>query len=176
MKKTILRFGTLGAICIAVIFFLSWIIARPESGNYDQQEIIGYASIILSMLFVFLGIKYYRDKVNNGHISFLQGLKLGILIVLFPSLAFAAIDIIWVLVLDPNFAEKYYAHEAEKLRASLSASELQVKLKEMEAQKEMFSNPAIGFVVMFMTVFIIGLIVTVISALILKRSPAAARA
>lgn len=170
MKKTVLRYGLYGAICIIVIFSLTWMFFSVSSDNYAQQEVVGYTTIILSMIFVFFGIRHYRDKFNNGNISFLQGLKLGVLIVIFPSLAFALMNLLYVVVLDPDFTEKYYAHEVEKLRASLPASELQAKLTEMEMQKEMFSSPAISSIVMFLTVFIIGLIVTVISALILKRS------
>ena len=47
--------------------------------------------------------------------------------------------------------------------------ELQEKIKEMEAEKEMFSSPVMNFLLMFLTVFMIGLIVSLLSSLILQN-------
>lgn len=106
--------------------------------------------------------------------SFGQGLKLGLLIVLFPSLAFAILNAIYVLVIDPSFVDTYYNYQVEQMKASTPAEKFAEELKEMEDQKKMFSNPVVGSFIMFITVFAIGLIVSVISALVLKRSQKAA--
>ena len=167
MKKTILRFGIYGAITICILFLLGWYIGKNL--DYSAQEIIGYASMIISLSFVYFGIKHFRDKENEGFISFKKALLIGLLISLITAIAFGALDIIYIEFLNPNFTAEYYAHAVEDMRNSLSAEEFEVKLAELESQKELFSNPIFSFLLMALTVFIIGFIISLISSLILQR-------
>ena len=169
MKQTILRYGIFSAITICGLFLIGWFAGKGLELDYTAQEIIGYTSMILSLSFVFLGIKHYRDKVNNGSVSFGKALIIGLLISLFASLAFGLIDIIYIEYINPNFTAEYYDHQISELKASLSGSELESALTKMESQKEMFSNKFMSFVVMSLTVFVIGFIVSLLSSLILQR-------
>ena len=166
MKKAILRFGLYGALAISVLFVLGWFLGRHL--DYTTQEIIGYASMIVSLGFVYAGIKHFRDKENNGLISFKEGLVIGVLISLITALAFGMVDVIY-LQLNPDFTADYYAHAVEEMRVELSATDFKLKLAELESEKELFSKPLISFLVMAMTVFIIGVIISLISALMLQR-------
>jgi hypothetical protein len=168
MKKTVLRYGLFSAITIVILFTASWFIFRDS--NFEAQEVFGYTSMVLSLLFVFFGIKHYRDKENGGQLTFGQGMKVGLLIVLIPALIFGIFDIFYTTVLNPGFLDRYYTAEVAKMQQSLSASEFQAAKAELDAEKEMFSKPGVAPLVMFLTVFIIGVIVTVISSLILKRN------
>lgn len=171
MKQTVLRYGGYAFLFLAVFFILTWIFfGGATEKNFQAREVVGYLAIFLSTLFVFFGLKHYRDKVNGGLMSFGQGLKLGLLIVLFPSLAFALLNAIYVLVIDPSFVDTYYNYQVAQMKASTPAEKIAEELKEMEDQKKMFSNPVVGSFIMFITVFAIGLIVSVISALVLKRN------
>jgi Protein of unknown function (DUF4199) len=114
-------------------------------------------------------MRQYRDKWNNGQLSFGQGLKVGILIVLIPSVAFGLFDLLYTEVLHPGWVDEYYAKYIERIKASTPPSQLEAALRKANNQKEMFSNPLIQFLLMSATVFIIGLIVTIISALTLRR-------
>nr|WP_298922863.1 DUF4199 domain-containing protein [uncultured Allomuricauda sp.] len=167
MKKTITRFGLYGAITISILFLTSWFLLSDLS--YSIQEVLGYVSMILSLGFVYLGIKHFRDKENQGKVSFKQALIIGILISLITALAFGFLDIFYSEVLNPDFTTQYYDTAVENMRTSLSADEFEIKLAKLESQREMFSNPLFSFALMAMTVFIIGFIITLISALILQR-------
>ncbi|MBD0287950.1 MAG: DUF4199 domain-containing protein [Flavisolibacter sp.] len=169
MRKTALRFGLYGIYTILAFFLLSWLIFNQRTENYEAQEIAGWAGILLSVIFVYFGLKYYRDKQNNGSLNFGEGLKLGMLIVLFPSVAFAIFDVVYVMVLDPQFFDKYYTYQVEQIRNTVPASELAQRMKELQQQRDMFSSPLVQFIVMFLSVFVTGLIVTIISTLLLKR-------
>ncbi|HEY0680038.1 MAG TPA: DUF4199 domain-containing protein [Chitinophagaceae bacterium] len=170
MKKTVLRYGLLSSLVIVILFFLAWLFFGSDN-NYASQEIVGYASIIVALLFVFFGIKHYRDHENEGKLSFGQGMKLGVLIVLIPSIAFGLFNVFYVLVLDPQFVEKYYQSQLDTMQKTLSAADFEIQRSKMESQRALFGNPAVNFILMFLTVFIMGVIVTVISSLILKRNP-----
>jgi putative flippase GtrA len=169
MKKTALRYGLYGILTILAVFFMSWLLLSSRTDNYQTREVVGWTGIFLSVVFVFFGLKYYRDKQNGGSLSFMEGLKLGLLIVLFPSVAFGLFNVFYILVLDPDFLDKYYGYQVEQLKNSVPAAELDRRIKEVQDTREMFSSPFIQFIVMFLSVAAIGLIVTVISTLILKR-------
>ncbi|MDN5204930.1 DUF4199 domain-containing protein [Fulvivirgaceae bacterium BMA10] len=172
MKKIVIRFGTYASILIVGVSFMFWLFSS-ETPNYTFAEIAGYASIILSMAFVFLGIRYYRDNEKNGSISFGEALKLGVLIVLIPSLAFGVYNFIYTEVMDPDFTETYYQYRVDQMKGTMSEADFEAAVQKMESEKAMFTNPVIGSLVMFLTVFLIGFVIALISALILKREGSA---
>lgn len=169
MKNTILRYGIYSAVTICLLALAGWFLGKNL--DYSLQEVIGYAGMVIALLFVFFGIKHYRDKENNGVVSFGKALQTGILITLFAALSFGILDVIYIKYINPDFMTEYYTNYAEQMKNSLSESEFQIKLKELETQKEMFSNTFVSFLLMSATVFIIGFIISLLSALILQRKP-----
>jgi hypothetical protein len=167
MRKTVVRFGLYGLGLMLAVLIINFLIFR-NNYNWEVQEILGYATIILSLLFVYFGIRHWRDNYNSGRLSFGEGLKLGSLITLFPSVAFGLFTLLEMNVLDPEFSNKYYAHYQEKLKASTPPDKIQQALEKLESEKEMFSSPFLQFTFMFLTVFLIGIVITVISSLILQ--------
>ena len=167
MKNTVLRYGLYSAITLGGLFILGFLIGKNL--DYSAREVYGYASMVLSLMFVFFGIKHYRDKENNGAVSFGKGLLIGVLISLIAALAFGIIDVIYIEYINPDFVTEYYEHQVETLRTTLPEEEFQERFQEMESQKAFFSSTALNFLVMFMTVFVLGFIISLISALILQR-------
>ena len=168
MKKILLRAFIYALVCMIILFGLTAILS--EKASFGIQEVIGYAGIVLSLLFVYFGIRQYRDQVNGGYLSFGQGLKVGLLIVLIPAILFASFDLIYTMFINPDFFNEYYTTYLEQMRATLPAAEFEAKAKELEAQKELFSNKPVQFGLMFIIVFAIGVIITVISSLVLRKN------
>ncbi len=168
MKKTILRYGGFSVIFM-VLFFLLEMLIFSEKKDFRVQEIFGWIGIFISTIFIFFGIRYYRDQYNDGNLSFGKGLKVGLLILLMPSLAFGIFNVIYVM-LNPDFMDTYYNYQVTQLKESLPAGEAALKIQAMEKDKEMWMSPAVQFFGMFASVFLVGVIVTVISTLILRRT------
>jgi hypothetical protein len=170
MKNIVLRNGLYAAlISTGIPFLLFFLMGGSENENYNISEIIGYSAILLSMVFVFLGIKKYRDENNGGAITFWQGMKIGLLIVAIPSIAFGLFNLLYVEVLDPEFMDKYFQHHMDQAQAKMNAVEFEEMKAEMEAEMELFQKPIVQFGAMFFSVFLIGFIVTIISSIVLKR-------
>jgi Protein of unknown function (DUF4199) len=171
MKPAVLRFGLYSTLLIVALgLFNYYVLARFAS--YPVQEVAGYLAMLLSMIFVFMGIRHYRDAHNGGALSFAQGLKVGVLIVLIPALLFGLFDLFYTKVLNPGWQDDYYNNYMQQLRNSTPPEKLEAALAKAAREKETFSNPFMLFLVMSGTVFIIGLIVTVISSLTLRRASA----
>ncbi len=167
MKRTVIKFGKYSSIILVVLFGLSFIF--QESMDYSTSEVFGYVVIVVALSFVYFGIKNYRDTINDGLVSFSKALKIGVLISLIASLTFGALNVVYTEIINPDFTEEYYAHSVEKYRESLPEAEFKVKYEQLESEKDLFTNPLINFMVMALTVFIIGFIISLISGLILQR-------
>ena len=171
MKSTVYRYGIYATLTIIILSYIVFFLLKNT--GQGLQEVAGYLSMLLAMIFIFLGIRHFRDKVNGGYLSFGQGLKIGILIVLIPAVAFGLFDILYTEVLNPTWKEDYYSKYIDNLRKSVAADKLDAAIKKAEKEKEMFSNPVFQFLLMGGTVFIICIIVTIISSLTLRRSKSA---
>ena len=171
MKSTVYRYGIYATLTIVGLAWGAFLLLK--NAGQGIQEVAGYLSMLLAMVFIFLGIRHFRDKVNGGYLSFGQGLKVGLLIVLIPAVAFGLFDILYTEVLNPTWKEDYYSKYIDGLRKSVATDKLDAAIKKAEKEKEMFSNPVFHFLLMGGTVFIIGFIVTIISSLTLRRSKTA---
>jgi hypothetical protein len=70
----------------------------------------------------------------------------------------------------PDFADKYAAASIDALRAKgASAAELATAQQKMADFKRLYANPLINIGMTFMEVFPVGLIVTLVSAGILRK-------
>jgi hypothetical protein len=167
MKVTVYRYGIYAGLVLLVLNTINFFVLDRES--YGVQEAFGYLVIFVSMIFVFLGIRHYRDHVNGGVMSFGKGLKVGVLILLVPSVFFGLFDLLYTHVINPDWSHGYFAHYVEQIKATTPPEKLAAALKQAEAQKELFSNPILEFLIMAATVFIIGFIVSIISSLTLMR-------
>jgi hypothetical protein len=163
MKKTVLKFGLYSGITILVLFLCSYSFMTDLS--FETQEVLGYTSMFAALVFVFFGIKSYRDKENGGYISFGRALGLGLLITLIPALAFGIFDAIYVTYVYPEFFSEYYT----AMQAKMSPEELVKMEADMESMK-FFFTPFGTFLLMFLTVFILGFIISLLSSMILRRT------
>lgn len=169
MKQVIFKYGKCASLSICLLFIISWYALQFLS--YTAQEIVGYASMVLALLFVYFGIKYFRDKVNQGKLSFKQAFLIGLGISGITAIAFGLLDVLYVTVLNPDFMQDYYQNTLTQWQSTLPAEAYAAKVAQLENQKAMFENPLILFLLMAMTVFTIGFIITLISSLILQRKP-----
>lgn len=164
MKKTVLRYGLYSAAFLTAVFsFNMWI------GGFGTTMTAGYITMVLSVSFVYFGLRYYRDKQNNGQLSFGEGLKLGMLITLEPALSIGFFDLVYIKVFNPDFYEKYEASELARLKTTTPAAEYGAKADALHKQIVFMSQWWVDFLFMFTQVAAIGLIITVISTFILKR-------
>jgi amino acid transporter len=169
MKRTVLVFGLIAGIIVTAIMVIS--MARCYSNpNFESSMVLGYASMLLAFSFIYVGVKNYRDKYNEGIISFGKAFKVGFLICLVASTVYVLVWLIDYYLFIPDFMDKYTAHTLlEAKKSGASATELASKTEEMNKYKEMYKNPIWIILLTYMEIIPIGLVVSLISAMILKR-------
>ena len=85
------------------------------------------------------------------------------------ALAFGVLDVIYIKYINPDFTEEYYTRSLAELEETLPAAEFEIERVKMESQKELFMSPIMSFILMSMTVFVIGFIISLLSAMVLQR-------
>jgi Protein of unknown function (DUF4199) len=170
MKKTILTFGLISG----AISSLMMVATVPFAGkiSFDKGLIIGYTSIVLSFLLVFFGIRSYRDNVGKGQITFSKAFVVGISITLISCICYVVTWEILYFNFLPDFMDKYGAHMVERAKASgASATAVQAQVEQAKKYKEMYDNPLLNAAMTFIEPFPVGLVITVLSAAVLRRKP-----
>jgi hypothetical protein len=169
MKKIVLTFGLISGAIIAGLMLVT--VPFAERIGFENATIVGYTSMVLSFLLVFFGIRSYRENVGGGYITFGRGFTVGILIALISSLAYV---LTWEIVYQNwlyDFPEKYTNYVIEKARASgVSAEELARQSTELNSMWAVYrSSIFIRAVATFIEPFPVGLIITLISAGVLRK-------
>jgi len=169
MKKVVLTFGFISGL-IVVILMLSSMSLKHYKADFHLAEVIGYASMIVSLSMVFFGVRSYRDNYLNGSISFSKAFQVGILITLISACMYVAGWMIYSEITGPAMMNEYFQHSINEINTSAaSATEKAAKIKEVEMWREYYKNPLIKMGLTFMEILPVGLIVTLLSAFILKR-------
>ena len=170
MRKTIWTFGLIAGAVLSVMMLAT--LPFADRIGFDSLQIIGYTTMVLSFLMVFFGIRTYRDNVAGGTVTFGRAFRVGLLITLISCACYVATWQVIYYKLAPDFVDKYAAHMLDKAKASgASEQELVTQRRKMEEFQEMYSNPFVNVAITFVEPFPVGLLVTLISAGILKRKP-----
>ena len=169
MKKTILTFGLISG----AISSLMMGITIPFADRIGHSYLLGYTTIVLSMLLVFFGVRSYRDHVGNGQITFSRAFLVGLAITVISCMCYVASWEVIYFNFMPDFADKYAAQVVQKLQAAgASAAAIQMKVAEMQRFKQLYAKPLYNVAMTFIEPFPVGLLVSLVSAAILrKRKP-----
>ena len=103
MKNFIVRFGVLGACVSIALGLINWFTVAQWYGVSTSQA-IGYTSIAVSMLCIPLGIRYFRDKLNQGKVSFGEAFKIGNGITFVAAVIKGLYSMLFFLVEGDDFA------------------------------------------------------------------------
>ena len=171
MKKIILVCGLISGIIVSV-FMVSSIAVCYSSSDFEGNMLLGYAAMLLSFSLIFVGVKNFRDKYNGGFVSFGKAFQIGLLITLIASTVYVIVWLIDYYLFVPEFMERYTAHVMRELQQEgATAQELREKSVEMEGYREMYKSPLMVILFTYAEILPVGLIVSLLCALILKKKP-----
>ncbi len=169
MNKTILKYGLIsGAIASALM--LASALYYHRTMDFKYGEVVGYAGILLSMLFVYFGTRNYRDRQEGEKFTFLKALEVSLLITLISCLCYV---VTWMFVYEfimPDFMDKFADHMVEQMKLS-GAGEEQIRqtAAKMEEYKAIYRNPLKRFAFTFIEPLPVGLLVSLVSSVVLRK-------
>lgn len=167
-KKIILTFGGLsGLVAVAMMWATLPFI---HSIGFDKGAIVGYTSIVISFLFVFFGVRAYRQSLEGAPLTFGNAFGVGILITLISCVFYVASWMVMSNTVMPDFVDQYSNYVMESLRTSgATQAAIDAKAGELAQFRTMYQNPLWVMAFTFLEPFPVGLLVTLISALTLRR-------
>lgn len=161
MKNYVLKYGLIAGVVNITLGLTNWFTIAQYYGP-TLSRAIGYLSIAVALMCVPLGIKYFRDHLNRGLISFNKAMSVGLGITLITSFITFLYSMLFFVFAGDSFTEWN--------KRGLSAAELR------ELENQIAQTPDFVFtawfqgLILFVTVFMIGLIISLISALVMKRT------
>jgi ethanolamine transporter EutH len=174
MKKTIFICGLIGGLIVTW-----WMIAAMAgllNPYFENGMLLGYATMLVAFSLIFVAVKNSRDKYNGGFISFGKALKIGLLITLVASTIYVLVWLIDYYYFIPDFFDKYAAHMLAKMKAAgASAAEMQEQAAAIQGYTQMYKNPLFNAMFTYLEILPVGIIVSLLAAVILKRKPDAAK-
>lgn len=169
MLRIILIYGVIGGLIVAVPMGVSMLTLTEETVP-ENAALYGYLSMLLAFTMVFVGIKHYRDKVLGGVIRFMPALGVGLGISAVASLFWV---VGWEITLASgfDFAGAYTDSvvAAAEARGAPAAEIDQVRAETAEFLA-LYANPLFRLPVTFIEMFPIGLLISLISAALLRNS------
>lgn len=169
MTKIVLTFGLLSGAVAAVMMFLT--LPFAERIGFDRAVYVGYTVIVISMLFVYFGVRSYRDNVLGGRMNFGKAFTAGMLITIISSACYVAAWLVMYYGFMPDFANQYADYLVEQARTpGASQADIDAAIKQGEQARQWLANPLINAAVSFTEPLPVGVIVTLISAAVLKKT------
>jgi Protein of unknown function (DUF4199) len=170
MNKIIWVYGTIAGLIMGAMFFITDPLWDNGMINFDNGMWVGYTTMVIALSLIFFGIKTYRDNKKEGVITFGHAFKVGILITLVASVLYVAS---WEVALKtvskefPEVMKNYYLQEARK--EAKNEQEAKAAEEKIKQTMVMYANPVIRFGFTFIEVFPVGLVITLVSAGMLRR-------
>ena len=169
MTKIVLIFGLISGVIAGGLMWILMGTVNTGSIDFDNGMIWGYATMIIALSLVFFGIKSYRDN-HGGKITFVKGLQVGILISLISAVCYAAAWELYYPRIGDEFMQKYTTYYLDKMKKEgASDAEIEKARTESEQFMEMYKNIFVRFAMSLMEILPVGVIVTLLSAILLRR-------
>ena len=168
MKKIVLTYGLIAGIAISVLMDGSLLIATRLGSGHSMT--LGYTMMVASFLLIYFGVRSYRDNVLAGHIAFGQAFTCGILICLIATMIYVAVWEIVYFNFMPHFMDSYFAAQVHAVQSSgLDPVTAAAKLAAIRHSQQLYQNPWVNMAYTFLEPFPVGLLITLISAVLLRR-------
>lgn len=170
MKKIIVINGLIAGALVSLMLLITQYIFRANGTTLDYGMLIGFSTMIISLSLIFVAIKTYRDRHQNGSITFGKAFQIGILIAVIASLMYATTWEIYFNTAGADFVEWYTKAQMDKLVQEGASEAAIAEMKtSLDSMATMYQNPLMRFSMTLMEIFPVGLIITLISAGLLRK-------
>jgi hypothetical protein len=173
MKAFVIRYGLIAGVIVAIPMLAYWLSLPADAilPPATTMMVATYAVMLVALTLVFVGIKQYRDRVLGGVIRFGPALLVGLAISAIAGLCYAFAWEICRIFGRFDFTAMYATTFVEEARARGADAAGMAAAAEQAAQfTQMYANPLFRIPMTFLEIFPVGVLVTLISAALLRNS------
>ena len=163
-----LTYGLLSGFVIITIMIAGIVLGGPDS--FLSSEWFGYLVMLVALTFIFVGVKRYRDVERGGVIKFVPAFAMGLGIAAAAGVAYVAVWEVYLAFTDYAFMDEYVTGVMRTRQAEgLSAAAMTQEMAKLESLRTNYSNPLFRIPMTFLEIFPVGLLVSLVSALLLRN-------
>ena len=170
MLRYTLIYGVIAGLVVGVPLSVTTLTMSGHA-MMSYGMVIGYLMMLIALSAVFLAIKNHRDRDLGGVIKFWPALALGLGVSLVAGVIYV---IAWELscaIAHVDFAGGYAkAMIAQQEAKGVTGAALDKIKTEMQAFKIQYANPLYRWPMTFIEIFPVGVIVSLVSAGLLRNS------
>ncbi|MBL0922961.1 MAG: DUF4199 domain-containing protein [Sphingomonadaceae bacterium] len=168
MGRIIAVYGVISGVIVVIGMYTGMALV---SDHGMMGMVAGYLSMLIALSFVFVGVKRYRDVEQGGVITFWKAFGVGMGIALISSLFYVLSWEVYNWRTGGTFMAEYIAKSIENMRAEgKSAAEIAKFSAEMQGFAEQYKNPLFRMAMTFTEIAPVALLVSLISAALLRKS------
>ncbi|MBP2160139.1 MULTISPECIES: DUF4199 domain-containing protein [Asticcacaulis] len=170
MLKKILSYGAIAGIIVGLPMFLMTVSLKGHPPA-PWGMVIGYTTMLVALSTVFIAVKRHRDAELGGVIKFWPAFGLGLGISIVAGILYVLTWEAAQAVSGIDFAGDYSREliEAQKAKG-IGGAELARFTAEMEAFRTNYANPLWRLPMTFAEIFPVGILVSLVSAALLRNS------
>ena len=169
MLKKILAYGLTAGLIAGVLQSATTIGMADHPPKHGL--LLGYATMLIALSAVFVSIKRYRDDDLGGVIRFWPAFGMGVAMSFIAGILYVVAWEAAVALTHMDFAGSYSAMQIEQQKSKgVSAEELARFVAEMERFKVRYANPLFRLPMVFIEIFPVGVLVSLVSAGLLRNS------
>jgi Protein of unknown function (DUF4199) len=173
MKNIIIKYGLISGVIAGILLSSTTMIFKNigfDKIGFENSMYMGYATMIASMSVIFFGIKAFRDQHNEGTITFLKALLIGLGITLISCIVYALVWLVVYYNFIPTFMDDYANVCIQKAKnAGVSQAEMSETIASMNQMKEWYKNPFMIFAMTLTEPLPVGILVSLVSAVFLRK-------
>jgi Protein of unknown function (DUF4199) len=172
MKKIVVTFGLISGLVMSVLMGGALLIAEKIGSRHSLA--LGYTIMVASFLLIYFGIRSYRDNNLGGQISFGRAFCCGILITLISAFCYVVMWEVIYFNFMPHFMDGYFAAQIHRVQAAgLDPAVTAARVAAIQHSQQLYQNPIVNMAYTLMEPLPVGLIITLISAALLRRKASA---
>jgi len=170
MKKIIITYGIIAGLISGGLMLTTMPLFENGTLNHDNGVLIGYTGMVIALSLVFFGIKSFRDNQLGGSITFSKAFLIGMAITMIASVFYAVAWEITYARSGEKYMQQWTDHELDKLKeGGATEADLQAARDKWKNFIVMYKSPLIRFGMTLMEIFPVGLLISLISAALLRK-------
>ena len=176
MGRDILKYGVIAGLVVAAGMWGTLLAFGDEMPHGMLGMALGYLTMLVALSAVAFGIKHHRDADRGGAIGFWPAFGMGLGISFIAGVFYVLAWEIAQATVVRDFAGNYAAAAVAQAKANgADAASIATLTARMEAFKLQYADPWFRLPMTFAEIFPVGVLVSLVSALVLRhrlRSPA----
>lgn len=171
MINVIFLFGTMAGLIVIGAMIGVIVASGGQPEMQDHSLLLGYLIMLVALSMIFFGIKSYRDRELGGVIRFMPALMMGIGISVVAGIIYVLVWEVYMAATNHAYIGAYIEHYiAQQKAAGVTGAALDKLVSEMESFRVQYADPMFRLPMTFMEIFPVGLLVSLISAAVLRNT------